>query len=47
MDWTMKFFIFSVILYGAVVLGVKIAEKKLRKKSAVVADENNDDIFVE
>lgn len=39
MDWTTKFFIFSVVLYVGVTVSIKIFEKRMRKKSAVVADD--------
>lgn len=49
MNWYTIFFIFSIALYGGVTIAVKIAQKKLLKKSAVVADEDKTDenIFVE
>ena len=40
LDWTTKFFIFSVVLYVGVTVSIKILEKRMRKKSAVVADES-------
>lgn len=41
MDFSMKFFIFSICLYGGVTLAVKIVEKR-RAKKAVEADNANE-----
>ena len=41
LDWTTKFFIFSVVLYVGVTVSIKIVERRMRKKLAVVADDTN------
>ena len=49
MSWYTILFIISIVFYGSVSIAVKIAEKRLLKKSAVVADKDktDDNIFEE